>query len=141
MIPPAAELADRLTLASMRLTRWLRAVDAAAQLSGPQASAISVVVHSGRIRMSDLARLEEVSRPTITRLAGELQARGLVERQADPDDGRVVWLAPTPEGRRLLAEGQSRRIAPLTAAIERLSAEALADLLAGLAVTETLLEG
>ncbi len=141
MTAPASELADRLTLASVRLTRWLRAADAAARLSGPQASALAVVVHSGRVRMSDLARLEEVSRPTITRLAGELEAGGLIERQADPMDGRVVWLVPTRQGRRLLAEGQSRRIAPLTAAIEGLSAEARADLLAGLTVTEALLKG
>lgn len=118
-----AELANRLTLASVRLTRWLRAADAGATLSGPQASALAVVVHAGRIRMSDLAGLEEVSRPTITRVAAELQALGLIERATDSADARVGWLSATSAGRARLAEGQARRIAPLAAALSSLSPE------------------
>ncbi len=133
-----AELADRLTLVSVRLTRWLRAADAAATLSGPQASALAVVVHAGRIRMSDLAALEEVSRPTITRVAAELQTLGLIERATDPADARVGWLSATSAGRARLAEGQARRIAPLAEAMAGLSREeretldAAAELLEGL---------
>lgn len=133
-----AELANQLTLVSVRLTRWLRAADAAATLSGPQVSALAVVVHAGRIRMSDLAALEEVSRPTITRVAAELQALGLIERAADPADARVGWLSATPAGRARLAEGQTRRIAPLAEAMAGLSRQeretlgAAAELLEGL---------
>lgn len=135
-----AELANRLTLVSVRLTRWLRAADAAATLSGPQASALAVVVHAGRIRMSDLAALEEVSRPTITRVAAELQALGLIERAADPEDARVGWLSATPAGRKRLAEGQARRIAPLAEAVAGLSREERETLGAAAALLERLVD-
>lgn len=131
--------ADRLTLAAVRLTRWLRAADPAPRLSGPQASALAVVVHAGRLRMSDLAAFEEVSRPTITRLAAELQGLGLIVREPDPGDGRVSWLTATDAGEALLAEGQARRIAPLAAAVSALPDDRRAALAEGLAVLEDLL--
>lgn len=132
----STETADRLTLASVRLTRWLRAADPEPGLSGPQASALAVIVHAGRIRMSDLAALEEVSRPTITRVAGELQALGLIEREADPADGRIGWLSATAAGRARLEEGQARRIAPLAAVLDTLSVQERADLVRGIGVFE-----
>lgn len=132
-------LADRLTLSAVRLTRWLRAADPAPRLSGPQASALAVVVHAGRIRMSDLAALEEVSRPTITRVAGELGALGLIDRTVDAQDRRVMWLTATDSGRILLAEGQARRIAPLAEAISQLTPGDRLRLEDGLAVLESLL--
>ena len=132
-------LADRLTLSAVRLTRWLRVADPAPRLSGPQASALAVVVHAGRIRMSDLAALEEVSRPTITRVAGELGALGLIDRTVDAQDRRVMWLTATENGRVLLAEGQARRIAPLAEAISQLTPGDRLRLEDGLAVLESLL--
>ena len=132
-------LADRLTLAAVRLTRWLRAADPSPRLSGPQASALAVVVHAGRLRMSDLAAFEEVSRPTITRVAAELQGLGLIVRESDPADGRVAWLTATDAGRALLAEGQARRIAPLATAVSALPDDQRAALAEGLTVLEGLL--
>lgn len=132
-------LADRLTLSAVRLTRWLRAADPSPRLSGPQASALAVVVHAGRLRMSDLAAFEEVSRPTITRVAAELRGLGLIVREPDPTDGRVSWLAATDAGRALLAAGQARRIAPLADAVAALPADRRAALVEGLAVLEAVL--
>ena len=138
-MPSSIELADGITVASAMLIRWLRAADPSPVLSGPQASALAVVVYSGRIRMSDLARLEEVSRPTITNLAAELQRLGLIERKPDPGDGRVGWLSATELGRRILAEGQARRIAPLAKAIQNLPEAERAALADGLALLRRLL--
>lgn len=138
-MPSSAELADGITVASATLVRWLRAADPSPVLSGPQASALAVVVYSGRIRMSDLARLEEVSRPTITNLAAELQTLGLIERGPDPGDGRVGWLSATERGRRILAEGQARRIAPLAKAIQGLSDAERSALADGMALLQRLL--
>lgn len=132
-------LADRMTFAAVRLTRWLRAVDPSPRLSGPQASALAVVVHAGRVRMSDLAAFEEVSRPTITRVAADLQVLGLIQREPDPADGRVSWLTATKAGRAVLAEGQARRIAPLAAAVAALSDDERLALAHGLEVLERLL--
>lgn len=113
-------LADRLTIASVRLIRWLKAADPSPRLTGAQASALAVIVYAGEIRPSDLARLEEVKRPTIARTIGELEALRLVERTRDPEDGRGFRLKATAEGARVLAEGQARRIRPLIEALEQM---------------------
>tara|TARA_R110002051_G_scaffold4294_1_gene22992 strand:- start:735 stop:1193 length:459 start_codon:yes stop_codon:yes gene_type:complete len=132
-------LADGLTLDAVRLTRWLRAADPAPTLSGPQASALAVVVHAGRIRMSDLARVEEVSRPTVTRIARELLTLGLIARTIDPADARVSWLTATRSGRARLAAGQARRLEPLVSALDALSPADRSSLVAGAAVLNELI--
>jgi len=40
---------------------------------------------------------------TMTRVVGQLVRRGLVRRQRDPGDGRVVWVSLTREGKDVLA--------------------------------------
>lgn len=115
------ELANEVVMVSVKLLRWLRAADAAPLLTGPQTSALGVVIHSGRIRMSDLARLEEVSRPTITSTAGQLLDLGLISREADSEDGRVTWLRATDNGLKVFSEGQTRRIAPLADSLSGVS--------------------
>ena len=50
-------------------------------------------------RLSDLNRHVLLSQPALSRLVDRLAERGLVERLADPADGRGVRLALTPDGR------------------------------------------
>lgn len=118
---PSAALAHSLVNASVRLVRWLRAADPAPQLTAAQASALAVIVWSGGLRPSDLARIEEIKRPTAARVIGELVSRGLVVRDAAVDDGRSAMLRATAAGREVLAEGQARRCQPLALALARLS--------------------
>jgi DNA-binding MarR family transcriptional regulator len=46
---------------------------------------------------------------TISRQVGQLVRLGLVERTADPADGRATLLAATAEGRRVFEENRRRR--------------------------------
>jgi DNA-binding MarR family transcriptional regulator len=55
-----------------------------------------------RLRMTDLGQQAVVSRERVSRVVGELEREGLVERQANPDDRRSAFAAITPEGRRRL---------------------------------------
>lgn len=126
------EVADRLVTAAVRLTRWLNAADSDPQLSGPQASALAVIVHSGGARPSELAAFERVQRPAMARTLAQLGERGLVERVAHPDDGRSVMIRATSAGAALLQAGQRRKVAPLVAALAALpdaEADALGTLL------------
>jgi DNA-binding MarR family transcriptional regulator len=50
-------------------------------------------------RLSDLQADELLTQPGISRLVSRLECRGLVERSADPDDGRAARLNLTPAGR------------------------------------------
>ena len=52
-------------------------------------------------RLSDLNRHVLLSQPALSRLVDRLAERGLVERRADPADGRGVRLALTAAGRDL----------------------------------------
>lgn len=117
-----AELADRLHSTAIHLLRRLRVQDSSTGLSAPRLSALSVVVFAGPITMTDLAHAEQVRPPTISRLARELEADGLVERISDPGDRRVQLLGATRKGKRLLEEGRRRRVRMLAAELERLSA-------------------
>ena len=135
---PEDALADRTVLTAIRLTRWLRAADPSPNLSGPQASALAVIVHSGRIRMSDLARREEVTRPSITRTATELIGLGLILRDIDAADRRVSWLSATETGRAVLAEGKARRLGPLRSALSALPVDDRRALADGVAVLEAI---
>ena len=56
----------------------------------------------GRLRMSDLADRVVLSRTRVSRLVGEVVARGLVERRADPTDGRAQLAVITAAGRSAL---------------------------------------
>ena len=52
-----------------------------------------------RLRMQDLAQRAVLSRTRVSRIVGELEQAGHVERLADPDDGRATLAAITPSGR------------------------------------------
>ncbi len=120
---PVRAIADRLHSAAIHLLRRLRVEDKALGLSGPRASALSVIVFRGPITMSALAEAEQVRRPTITRLVDGLERRGLVRRVNDPADGRVQLVAATAAGRQLLQKGRARRVERLMQGVMQLSEE------------------
>lgn len=117
------DIADKLHSAAIHLLRRLRAEDAATELSAPRLSALSVVVFAGPVTMSELAQAEQVSLPTISRLAKDLEAEGLARRVRDKRDARVQRVAATARGKKLLQAGRQRRISRLAADLEELSPE------------------
>ncbi len=122
--PAAARaVADRLHSAAIHLLRRLRVEDKALGLSGPRASALSVVVFRGPITMGALAEAEQVRRPTITRLVDGLERRGLARRVNDPTDGRVQLVEATAAGTRLLQKGRARRVERLMQGVMQLTEE------------------
>ncbi|MGH7520532.1 MAG: MarR family winged helix-turn-helix transcriptional regulator [Gemmatimonadales bacterium] len=116
-------IADRLHSAAIHLLRRLRVEDKAIGLSGPRASALSVIVFRGPIAMGALADAEQVRPPTITRLVAGLERAELVRRFADRRDGRVQLVEATAAGRRLLEKGRARRVERLTSGIAGLTVE------------------
>ena len=127
---PAArrDRADRLHSLAIGLLRRLRREDDAAGLSAPRLSALSVVVFGGPLTIGALASAEQVKPPTMTRLVAGLERDGLVLRELDAADGRVVRVRATPRGERLLAEGRARRVGTLARALERLTSDEAAAL-------------
>jgi len=117
-----ADLADRLHSAAIHLLRRLRREDDASGLPAPQLSAMSVIVFGGPMTLGALASAEQVRPPTITKLVALLEEQGLVERETDPADRRIVRVKATARGTRLLYEGRRRRVASLAESLAQLPA-------------------
>ena len=134
-----AATADRLHSAAIHLLRWVRREDTRSGLTAPRLSALSVLVFGGPRTIGELAAAEQVRPPTMTRLVAALEARGLVAREKDPADGRVVRLRATAKGERLLAAGRARRVERLAGAVAALGADDRAALERAATVIETML--
>jgi DNA-binding MarR family transcriptional regulator len=67
------------------------------------------LVHEGPQRAGRLAELLHAEASTISRQSRSLVAHGLVERRADPVDGRACVLAATEEGVRVFEENRALR--------------------------------
>jgi DNA-binding MarR family transcriptional regulator len=120
---PFGDLADALHSASIHLLRRLRREDERTGLSPARLSALSVVAFGGPMRISDLARAEQVKTPTITPIVAALERDGLITREADRQDARAAVLRATAKGEELMSEGRARRVATLAAELRKLPAK------------------
>jgi DNA-binding MarR family transcriptional regulator len=127
--PAAVAVADRLHSAAIHLLRRLRKQDEAIGLTAARTSALSVVVFGGPVTIGQLAQAEQVSAPTMTRMLVGMERDGLLKRERDREDGRVIWIRATPKGARILQEGRRRRVEALAAELAGLSAGELELLL------------
>jgi DNA-binding MarR family transcriptional regulator len=131
-------LADRLHSAAIHLLRQVAAVDARSGLSAARLSALSVVVYAGPLTMSELARAEQVSNPTISSTVSGLESAGLVARTRPAGDARSVQVTATPAGRELVENARAARLAVLDEALSRLTATDRAALAAAVDPLERL---
>src|SRR3954468_3317805 len=106
------ETAARLRLAIVRAARRLRQ-EAGGELSPSSAAALATIERRGPLAPSELADLERVKRPTITRVVARLEEAGLVERTGDPGDGRSSLVSTTREGSELMRRIRTRKNAYL----------------------------
>ncbi len=106
----SAALAHALRPAVLRLARRLRQLrDESAGLGSNQLSALAVLLDQGDLTMGQLAVLELVQPPSMTRIVNGLEERGLVTRTPDPDDRRTARVHLTEQGREVLMANRRRR--------------------------------
>ena len=132
--------ADRLHSVAIHLLRRVRREDRTTGLGPARLSALSVVVFGGPLRVSALARAEQVRTPTMTPIVDALERDGLVTREADRLDARATLVRATAKGARLMAEGRSRRVSVLAQDLRQLSPAERGAVMAAIAVLEQLLE-
>lgn len=113
-------LADRLHSLAIHLLRRIKRGDDESGLSAPRLSALSVIIYRGPISLTELAKAEGVTAPTMTRLVQALVREGLVERSPDRSDNRVVMLHATSAGRHTLDIARVNRLAALEELLARL---------------------
>jgi DNA-binding MarR family transcriptional regulator len=132
-----AELAGRLRLAVTRLARQLRQTSDS-DLSPTQSAVLATLANHGPVTLGELAELERVASPTITKVTGILQERGLVEKVTDRDDRRFVRVELTAEGRALVERSRARKTAWLARQLHDLPPDELERLAAAAEVLEHL---
>jgi DNA-binding MarR family transcriptional regulator len=101
----------------LSLIRWL--VPPGVSLTS--AATLNTLERSGPCRLTALAAAEGVTQPAMTQLVGRLAEAGLVTRCADPDDGRVVQVQLTDDGRDYMVRRRAYRAERLSGLLTQLS--------------------
>src|SRR3954451_11776058 len=119
----AEQLAITLREAITRLNRRVRQERPVGDLTFSQLSALTSLQLAGALTPRELADTERVQPPTMTKIVGKLEERGLVARTPHPTDGRQVILAPTEKGRAVYAQFEQARNQWLALQLAELSPE------------------
>ena len=130
-----------LRFAVTRLARQLRQEALAdGALTPSKLTALASVNRLGPIPLGDLAAVERVSAPAISRTVDGLEAAGLVSRQHDPADGRLVRVGVTDAGTRRLEQTRQRKDALLAQRISLLAERDRQRLMAAIPLLQRLLD-
>jgi len=139
----AAARAERVLAAGIsagveRLIGLVRSLSPPDGLSLTAAATLATLERSGPRRLTALAVEEGVTQPAMTQLIARLQDTGLVRREADPADGRVVQVRLTDQGRDTLARRRAVRAERLAVILDRISPQDRAALGAALPAIDAL---
>ena len=88
-----------------------------------QLSAMVALARRGEITLGELAAIEQIAPPSMTRIAARLEEKGLLERRADASDRRVARVAISEKGLELLRLSRERGDAFMSSRLELLSGE------------------
>ena len=117
------QAAEHLNSAAIHLLRGLRSADRYSGLTAARLSALSVLVFGGPCALGELARAEDVSGPTMTRIVDGLVRLGLAARTDHPDSRRQVLISATAVGQELMAQARDRRLEVIAHALGTLRPE------------------
>jgi MarR family transcriptional regulator, organic hydroperoxide resistance regulator len=102
---------------------------------------LSMLIDEEGISQGEVGQRFEVDPSRITRLAQRLEREGLLRRERDPEDNRVVRLHATEEGRRLIESRQEGREWFEERVRREFSPEEMAEFRRALGVVARLMEG
>lgn len=132
-------LASSLRLAVARLARRLRryAVDG---VTPSQYSVLASLDRTGPVRASELAKVEGMSPPTLSRVLARLDELELLARELDPGDGRASLLAASARGREVLSATREERTALLANSLAALEPDQRRTIAEALPALDALIE-
>ena len=137
------DVAAKLRMAIVRTGRRLRqeAATETAGLTPTSTAALATIERHGPLTPSELAEIERVKRPTVTRTLGCLEREGLIERTPDPADGRSSLVAVNAAGRERLRRLRGRKNAYLARRMRGLTSAELATLERAAEILDRMREG
>ncbi len=138
-VTEVAEVAAALALSLGLLRRRLRQLQVDGDLTFPETAALARLDRGGPTTSAALARLEQISPQSMWTTLAALEARGLLARAADPQDGRRVILSLTDAGAERLRNRRHAKVERLARALSReLSRAELEQLMAAAPLIERL---
>lgn len=129
-------LAEDVRLACMRISRRVRFESTYAV--APHQFSVLARLEEGPRTPRELADVEKVSPPSMTRTVTHLETDGLVTRSDHPDDGRQVLVTLTVAGREMLHTIRRQRDAWMASRVAGLSPQEQRDLERAVAVLQKL---
>ncbi len=118
-----AGLASALRVSVMRFARRLRNEREDTSLTLTQLSTMGTLARRGPITLGELAAAERIQPPSMTRIVSGLEALGLVDREPDANDRRLVIVRLSDKGKAMLAADRRRRDAWLNQRLRELTAD------------------
>ena len=125
--PPidTTEIANRLRPVLLKLNRELRREIHSLGVTGGQVGLLVQIKARPGIGMRELASVERMSVPGMSKFISRLEEAGLVQRAAVAGDQRRVGLSLTAAGHKVLRSVKSKRTAWLAARLRQLDPEQL----------------
>ena len=118
-------LANRLRPVLLHLNRQLRREIHSLGVTGGQVSLLVQIKYHPGIGIRELAALERISVPGMSKFISRLEEAGLVQRAPVEGDQRRVGLTLTPAGHKVLRSVKSKRTAWLAARLRELGPDEL----------------
>jgi DNA-binding MarR family transcriptional regulator len=118
-------IANQLRPVLLKLNRELRREIHSLGVTGGQVALLVQIKYHPGIGIRELARLERVSVPGMSKFVARLEEAGLVERAPVAGDQRRVGLTLTADGHKVLRSVKSKRTAWLSARLRQLEPEQL----------------
>jgi DNA-binding MarR family transcriptional regulator len=111
-------LASELRISIGLLLRRMRQIPVEGELSLPESSALARLDRGGPATASELAKREQISPQSIGATLAALEARGMIDREPDPSDGRRVILSLSKRGAQALHDRRSAKTKALATGLE-----------------------
>jgi DNA-binding MarR family transcriptional regulator len=121
-------VADQLHSAAIHLLRLVRVQDLKTGIGPARLSALSVLVFGGPKSLKELAEIEQVQPPTMSRIVEGLAKEKLIRRAVSTRDRRQLRLEATARGRWVLREARERRVSELAKRLTDFSQDDLGKL-------------
>lgn len=75
------------------------------------------------VKVSDISEVMHLPRPGVTRTVKEMEQKGLLVKNASPDDGRVTYISITEAGRKLSQKYDAQYFSELSSYLDDISEE------------------
>ena len=96
-----------LNVAQRRLQRWMAARTQASGVTAAQYGLLFILGQQDGVLIGEAGAALDLGPPGISGLVDRMTAANLIERRADPDDGRAWRLWLTPAGRAAMAQSKA----------------------------------